>query len=237
MQFRTSSQVEGLLVAEAPVDIDPAGGFNFGSWYNENKNKTTRLTSSGFEVLDPRQSQKPGATAQPPEGGMAYFGDGYKEQEQKLAAEAEKSTPVPTGRNQPAPDGGAGSGTRMGPKPMTMDDVSALLGRTTNGAQMVNPFTSNALPTTESSPYTKMPTSTTYDASASTPTTAADKPIKLSHDLFTDGSSVNFEVPGEAAPATGAIEYFQKQGSPNIANAGAESTAASAKQGKSLQRK
>ena len=201
------------------------GGFNPFAWYEQNKNVKTGFVNGGIGVID----EKPGATPQAPEGGMAYFGDGYKEQEQKLAAEAEKSTPVPTGRNQPAPDGGAGSGTRMGSKPMTMDDVSVLLGRTSPGAQLINPFTSNTLPGTAASPYTKMPTSTTYDASASTPTTAADKPIKLSNDLFTDGSSVNFEIPGEAAPATGAIEYFQKSGSPNIANAGAEATTASAK--------
>lgn len=31
VQFRTSSSVQGLLVAEGPVDIDPEGGFAFGT--------------------------------------------------------------------------------------------------------------------------------------------------------------------------------------------------------------
>ena len=87
-----------------------------------------------------------------PEGTTRNFGEGYKEKELAAGQAAENSRAGAGfgGQTRVSPTGVVQKGTSTSPAPMTMSQANALL---TGGYEVQNPFSSNQLPTTKSSPY------------------------------------------------------------------------------------
>ena len=113
-----------------------------------------------------------------------------------------------TGRGTPAPNGGSGSGTQTSPRQMTMDEANELL---KGGYTVKNPFASNSLPETNTSPYFHQGETPQYRSDA--PADMYD--VQLARDL-TDGSPFNTGDYQYEVPANTNIEYLQQEGSPII---------------------
>ena len=136
-------------------------------------------------------------------------------------------TPSVTGRDETlvSPYGDVQTGTLMGSRPMTMDEANVLLGRTTNGYSVSDPFTSNHLPVSASDLYGTNGYQTLkaedipenmYNVRPKT----MGKNLDIDMGPFDLGNAPEYEVSGMK------IQSEMLRGSPNIALGGAAETAA-----------
>ena len=147
---------------------------------------------------------------------MAYFGDGYKEQEQQLSAAASGRGQTRTNEN-----GVVQTGTQTSLSPMTMDDANRLL---TGGYQVMNPFASNHLPASATDLYG----TNGYQAPKAEDIPQnmyAVKPKTMGKNLDMDLGPFDLSNAPEYPVAGMEIQSEMLRGSPNIANGGAAETA------------
>lgn len=131
----------------------------------------------------------------------------------------EKTPPTPQAPNrgtEPAPDGNGASGTRLSHSPLKMEEANKLL---KGGYTVGNPFTSNQLPATSASDYFQE--NSDYDLSRELPENMySDIPLNLTSNVFDAGSGVEYGKNLPQFPASGQIEYLQKDGSPLTVSSG-----------------
>lgn len=123
------------------------GGFNPFQWYQENKDKVTRIGEDGLVVEDPVQvlpnPSTPGPTVSPTSGGRLddpIAGPGPKGNE--VGSDADPETPglQGTGSTRINPNGVVQQGREFGFKMPTIDEIERYTGR-----KLANPFASNNL--------------------------------------------------------------------------------------------
>ncbi len=83
------------------------------------------------------------------------------------------------------------TGTNTGPKPMTMDDANKIL---SGGYKIENPYSSNQLPTTASSPYAGKSNSQIYNQDTLHQHNSDVDYVKLSKDIYGDQSGVELST-------------------------------------------
>ena len=142
----------------------------------------------------------------------------------------EKTPPTPqaldgdgSGRSAPAPDGNGSTGTRTSHSPVTMEFVNATMlqrgGLGGKDYKMQSPFSSNQLPATSASDYFQE--NSDYDLSRVLPEDMySDVDLKLASNAFDAGSGVEFGSNLPQFPASGQIEYLQKDGAPLTVSSG-----------------
>jgi hypothetical protein len=113
----------------------------------------------------------------------------YKETEQVAGQKAEDSRAgAGFGSEQRvSPTGVVQTGTSTSPKPMTMDDANKLL---SGGYKIENPYSSNQLPTTASSPYAGKSNAQIYNPDTLHQHVQGTDYVSLSKNLFEDRSGV-----------------------------------------------
>lgn len=141
---------------------------------------------------------KPAATAQPPENNGG-------------------------GRSTPSPDGNGSTGTRTSHSPVTMEFVNATMlqrgGLAGKDYKIQNPFASTQLPATSASNYFQENPDVSY--SRDLPEDMfSDVDLKLASNVFDSGSGVEFGKNLPQFPASGQIEYLQKDGAPLTVSSG-----------------
>ena len=131
--------------------------------------------------------------------------------------------PDGSGRFAPAPDGNGSTGTRTSHSPVTMEFVNATMlqrgGLGGKDYKVENPFSSTQLPATSASNYFQK--NPDYDFSKVLPEDMySDVDLKLASNAFDAGSGVEFGSNLPQFPASGQIEYLQKDGAPLTVSSG-----------------
>ena len=195
-----------------------AAGAGIGQWMQENFAVNTAGSGRGAG----RSSFNSTATAQPPESSRGLPAD-YKETEQKAGKTAEDYRSGAGFRSAPAPDGNGSTGTRTSHSPVTMEFVDATMlqrgGLGGKDYKMQSPFSSNQLPATSATDYFQE--NPDYDLSRELPENMySDIPLNLTSNVFDAGSGVEYGKNLPQFPASGQIEYLQKDGAPLTVSSG-----------------
>ena len=204
------------------------GGFDFNSWYNQNKNNVTRFGNGGIEVVKPN-TPKTAATAQPlkSSGSVVRVGnneydlsDAKQKEAYDKVIEADRASrpnqkmadirgggglkPDGSGRfaapPQPNPNGIQQTGTNTGFKGAGFAEANGLLERLGITTSRYGDFQSNDLPNTPN-------TQTDYEAMGGSASDA---------DRYYSGEGVETVIDGGSTP----IEAEQTQGSPKLTESG-----------------
>lgn len=147
----------------------------------------------------------------------------YKETEQKAGKTAEDYRSGAGFRRTPAPDGNGSTGTRTSHSPVTMEFVNATMlqrgGLGGKDYKMQSPFSSNQLPATSASDYFQENPDVSY--SQDLPEDMfSDVDLNLTSNIFDAGSGVEYGKNLPQFPASGQIEYLQKDGAPLTVSSG-----------------
>ena len=184
----------------ALAGVVEGGVKRFGSWYNKNKNKVTKIKNGRF-VIEDGPSENPTRPVQPTGGKqIASLPNDYKATEQAagLTAENYRSgagfSPSGRGETRTNPNGVVQTGTSTGVKPMTLGDANALL---SEGYQVQDPFSSVQLPTTGSSLYNKAPETNAFEQNPEYNISTESTPTKLSQNIFESGSAIEMKDVGD----------------------------------------
>jgi hypothetical protein len=156
------------------------------------QNPTRPVQSTGGEEV-PAFSYYDQARKANPDGGTRNFGEGYKEAELEAGQKAENSRAGAGfgGQTRVSPTGVVQKGTSTSPAPMTMDDANKLL---SGGYKVENPYSSNQLPYTQSSPYAGKSNSQIYNPETLHQHDSDVDYVKLSKDIYGDQSGVELST-------------------------------------------
>ena len=160
-------------------------------------------------------------------GGKAYTEavKNYRNDEKPAATPQAPESTSPTGRDEKrvSPTGVDQTGTSTSHAPVTMEFVNATMlqrgGLGGKDYKMESPFSSNQLPATSASDYFQE--NSDYNLSRELPENMySDIPLNLTSNAFDAGSGVEFGKNLPQFPASGQIEYLQKDGAPLTVSSG-----------------
>ena len=206
----TPQEIERRRRASSPEAMsqeaeNPQRNFGVERWWREARESASRGARTGgagamMSGGDPGKVYPTEAVMRTIKPSRDYQKDPKKETETK-------TKPVPETTNPPRPTGGddprnvtvtnangvVQTGTQTGPKPMTMDDANSLL---SGGFTVQDPYSSNQLPTTASSPYKGIGGAQLYNPDDLNKLTSDVDQIQLTRDLFGGKSGVEAVKPG-----------------------------------------